>query len=174
MAIYLNTNQSLQNYKRLLNSKYFVDKSNIIDKINDLIDTSDCYLCITRPRRFGKSSVADMLGAYYSHAIDSKDIFDKLNVSKCESYEENLNKYNVINISFNKIPDKQKTYDEYISLIQDGLISDIKQAYPQLKTERFHTISDMLCLTNESLFLYLMNGIIYLVINSLKKIKMTF
>lgn len=82
MAIYLNTNKSLQNYEALYRSKYFVDKSLIIENLNDCIGTSNKYLCITRPRRFGKSSVAHMLGAYYSKAIDSKDIFDTLKISQ--------------------------------------------------------------------------------------------
>lgn len=55
MTIYLNTNKPLENYKNLYRSKYFVDKSLIIEKLNDLINTSDKYVCITRPRRFGKS-----------------------------------------------------------------------------------------------------------------------
>ena len=45
--------------------KYFVDKSEIISIINENISTKSKYICVTRPRRFGKLSVADMLGAYY-------------------------------------------------------------------------------------------------------------
>ncbi|MGL5150365.1 MAG: AAA family ATPase, partial [Clostridium sp.] len=63
MSIYLNSDKPLINYNKLVNTKYFVDKSLIIEKINEVIDTSDCYICITRPRRFGKSSVTDMLGS---------------------------------------------------------------------------------------------------------------
>ena len=105
MAVYLNTRKSFENFKELSSYEYFVDKSNIISLINKKISTSDKYICITRPRRFGKSSVADMLGAYYTKAVNSREIFDKLEVSESESYEANLNKYNVISISFNKIPE---------------------------------------------------------------------
>ncbi|MGM9978157.1 MAG: AAA family ATPase, partial [Clostridium sp.] len=66
MTIYLNTNVALENYKELIRSKYFVDKSQIIDKFNDLIGTSECHVCITKPRRFGKTSIINMLGAYYT------------------------------------------------------------------------------------------------------------
>ena len=81
MAVYLNTNKNLENYKELYNEEYFVDKSKIISLINKKINTKSKYLCITRPRRFGKSSIANMLGAYYSKAVDSKDIFDNLDVN---------------------------------------------------------------------------------------------
>ena len=47
----------------------------LIEKINEILDTRDKFLCITKPRRFGKSSVADMLGAYYSKAFNSEDVF---------------------------------------------------------------------------------------------------
>ena len=103
MSIYLNTNVALENYKKLIKSRYFVDKSMIIDNLNRLIDTSDCYVCITKPRRFGKSSIINMLGAYYTNGYDTKDIFDKLKISNSDSFLENLNKYNVINICLSKI-----------------------------------------------------------------------
>ena len=117
MTVYLNTNKPLENFKSLYRSKYFVDKSLIIERLNEVIGTSDKYICVTRPRRFGKSSVADMVGAYYSKAVDSKDIFDELNISKCNGYVENLNKYNVINVSFNEIPDNMNRYEDYINNI---------------------------------------------------------
>ena len=69
MAIYLNTDTALENYKKLIKSKYFVDKSLIIGKLNNLLDTSECYVCITKPRRFGKSSIINMLGAYYINML---------------------------------------------------------------------------------------------------------
>ena len=50
--------------EELYRSDYFVDKSLIIERLNKLIGKRSKYLCITRPRRFGKTSVADMIGAY--------------------------------------------------------------------------------------------------------------
>ena len=117
MSIYLNTNKPLKNYNHLYRSKYFVDKSLIIEELNEVILTSDRYVCITRPRRFGKSSIVDMLGAYYSKGLDSSSIFDNLKISESKNYKEHLNKYNVINISFNEIPDNMKSYEEYINNI---------------------------------------------------------
>lgn len=139
MSIYLNTNSALINYKKLIKSEYFVDKSAIISKLNKLIDTSDCYICITKPRRFGKSSLLNMLGAYYTKGIDSKDIFDKLNNSKMESYNEHLNKYNVINISFSEIPENMKCYDDYISNITNNLKKDLLDSF----SNRFKESEDL-------------------------------
>ena len=132
MTIYLNTNIALENYKQLIRSKYFVDKSQIIDKFNDLIGTSECHVCITKPRRFGKTSIINMLGAYYTKGYNSKDIFDKLNISKSKSYMENLNKHNVINISLSNLPDKMNSYNDYINGIRKSIINDIKEKYPKI------------------------------------------
>ena len=123
MTLYLNTNKPLENYTRLVNTENFVDKSMIIEKTNKLINTTNNYLCITRPRRFGKSSVIDMLGAYYSKSFDSSFIFDNLKISEVHSYKNNLNKYNVVNISFNEITDNMKTYEEYIN----NIVNEIKK-----------------------------------------------
>lgn len=155
MAIYLNTTNSFENYRELVNEEYFVDKSFIITLLNKKISTKNKYICVTRPRRFGKSSVAHMLGAYYSKATDSRELFDGLNISKYDDYEDYLNKYNVISINFNRIPDKNKSYEGYIDLIQSALIDDIKSMYPNLDFKSFFTISDMLfCTEDKFIFIF--------------------
>ncbi len=68
MAVCLNTRSALILYKELKDSQYFVDKSALIESINKRIRTSMKYVCITKPRRFGKTSVINMLGAYYCKA----------------------------------------------------------------------------------------------------------
>ena len=166
MNIYLNTDKPYENYKRLVNTEYFVDKSSIIKKLNNLLNTTNCYVCITRPRRFGKSSIADMLGAYYSKAVDSREIFDKLNISKCIGYKENLNNHNVINISFNDIPDEGNRYEHYIAMIKNSLKSDIAHKYPEINLDDFYTISSMLRATKEK-FIFIFDEWDYIFNNNL-------
>lgn len=140
MALFLNTNKSLELFKALYKSKYFVDKSMIIETLNEYIGTSDRYVCITRPRRFGKSSVTQMLGAYYSKDMNSKEIFDTLNIRKCGSYEGNLNKYNVISVSFNEISDNMKTYQDYVN----NIIIELKKEVIELANKDNLNESDSL------------------------------
>ena len=166
MAIYLNSDKPFNNYKKLLNTKYFVDKSLIIEKINEVIDTADGYICITRPRSFGKSSVADMLGAYYSKAVDSKAIFDNLKISSCDSYKENLNKYNVIYISFNRLSDRGNTYDDYIERIKTNIRRDIVEKYPHIDVDKYFSISDMLESLNDK-FIFILDEWDYIFSNNL-------
>jgi len=49
-----------------LNSKIYVDKTGMIGYTNKVLGTLQAYICNSRPRRFGKSITANMLGAYYS------------------------------------------------------------------------------------------------------------
>ena len=83
MAIYLNTKGCFKNYKELCRDEFFVDKTKIISMINKKISTKNKYICITRPRRFGKTSVADMLASYYTKSdealkqIKEKEYFQK-------------------------------------------------------------------------------------------------
>ena len=160
MSIYLNTNKPLINYMNLYRSKYFVDKSSMIEKLNEVIETSDKYICITRPRRFGKSSVIDMLGSYYSIAVDSKDVFDNLKISSFPSYTEHLNKYNVINISFNDLSERGNTYEDYIEMIRTSITKDIVEKYPHIN------ISSMIRDTNDK-FIFLLDEWDYIFNNSL-------
>ena len=166
MSIYLNSSRQLENFKQLYRKKYMVDKSDIIEKLNEVIETADKYICITRPRRFGKSSVADMLGAYYCKTYDSREIFDNLNISRSDSYLEYINKYNVISISFNKTPENGKTYDDYISMIKERLTEDIKSSYGNLLEGKYVTISDLLMATNEK-FIFILDEWDYIFNNNL-------
>ncbi|MGL4850669.1 MAG: AAA family ATPase, partial [Clostridium sp.] len=73
MANYLNLKDTQVNFSELKNSKLFVDKSNIIELLNEKINTADKYICVTKPRRFGKTSIVNMLSAYYTKNLDSKE-----------------------------------------------------------------------------------------------------
>ena len=168
MAIYLNTDTALENYKKLIKSKYFVDKSLIIGKLNNLLGTSECYVCITKPRRFGKSSIINMLGAYYTKGYNSKDIFDKLNISKEKSYLENLNKYNVINISFSDIPSDELVYSNYINNIEGQIKKDILEIFKDKKIEQNQQLYKMLLETKEQ-FIFIIDEWDYIFSHNLFK-----
>ena len=98
MAVCLNTRSALILYKELVDSPYFVDKSALIENMNKRIRTNMKYVCITKPRRFGKTSVLNMLEAYYCKAYDTAALFDGLSISSSETYAVHLNQYNVIHL----------------------------------------------------------------------------
>lgn len=156
MAVYLNTNSALILYKELKNSEYFVDKSSMIEAINRRIRTNTKYICITKPRRFGKTSILNMMGAYYCKAYDSGEVFDALTIGKSGQYTVHLNRYNVINICLSNLPEDGNTYENYINLIKCSLKDDLTEAYPELGDKEFRKISDMLAATNDE-FVFLID-----------------
>ena len=89
MGSYLNPGS--ERFRTSLRSQIYVDKSLLIAEINKLIRTEQKYVCVSRPRRFGKSMAADMLLAYYSNGEDTSSLFDDLKISKKASYHEHLN-----------------------------------------------------------------------------------
>ena len=61
---------------------YYVDKTGLIACMNEVLDSTDAYICNSRPRRFGKSYAANMLAAYYSKGADSEEMFFDLEIGK--------------------------------------------------------------------------------------------
>lgn len=149
MAIYLNTNAAYKDFEMLRNDRYFVDKSAMIQKVSERIKTKNRYLCITKPRRFGKTSALNMLGAYYGKAYPSGSLFEDLGISRSESYVSHLNKYNIVNISMNCMPETGNTYADYLELVAGSMKDDIKEAYPELAKREFRRLPDLLAATGD-------------------------
>ena len=117
-------------FKGIRNSD-FIDKSGLLEILNDCIDTPHRYICVSRPRRFGKSVAAKMIYAFYDRKSDSAPLFDDLEIAKQPSYKTHLNKYPTIYIDWNKFSelDEQSVVEE----AQKEVIKDIKESYPFLK-----------------------------------------
>lgn len=132
MSYFLNTPITNNSFTEVANYKYFVDKSELIGKVTECIDTPNKYICITRPRRFGKTINAMMLACYYSKNADFKELFDKLKISESLSYLEHLNKHNVVFITWCNPTIEDRNYDEYMKGFVPQLISDLKEAFPHV------------------------------------------
>ncbi|MDO5550510.1 MAG: AAA family ATPase [Lachnospiraceae bacterium] len=131
MGIYLNGSSAYTLYKSETTKPYFVDKTRMIAELIPLVEQGGNCICVTRPRRFGKTMAADMIASYFSRGMDSADIFDSLWIGGEPKYEAHRNQHHVIQISFNKIPRRCKTYEQYISRIENQLLEDLQNAYPE-------------------------------------------
>lgn len=133
MGFYLNSNSQYSLYESESAKPYFVDKTMILQELFSLIEEGKSYLCITRPRRFGKTVMANMIGAFFAKEMDSSALFDGMNISKIEGYKENLNQHNVIYIDFSQWNGTCSSYQEYITNIVELLREDLHAAYPECK-----------------------------------------
>ena len=130
MALYLNQNND--KFKEYKSARIFIDKSNLIKECNSLFGTSDKYMCITRPRRFGKTMALSMLNAYYSKGCDSQSLFEKLNIAKDNSYLEHLNKHNVIWIDMANLYTDIKDKNIFVEKIKFNILRDLKEYYSNI------------------------------------------
>ena len=89
-------------------------------------------MCVSRPRRFGKSTAADMLAAYYGRNEDTSVLFEKLKISQEQSYQKHLNKYDVIKINMQEFLSMSESVEDMLSILQMRLIKDLKSAYPEV------------------------------------------
>lgn len=128
MGIYINPGNS--GFRRILNGEY-VDKTGMIRLVNQTIDTTKNLICISRPRRFGKSFAAQMLCAYYDKTCDSHELFENLAISSDPSYNEYINKYDVIYLDMTNLIGKTHP-ENLIKYIQESVSAEIISAYPDV------------------------------------------
>ena len=94
MGIYLNPGND--GFREAVNSEIYVDKTGLIEQTNRYMNTEQKYICVSRPRRFGKSMALKMLAAYYSCGCDSADLFRGRKIEDSKTFQDNLNQYDVI------------------------------------------------------------------------------
>ena len=143
MGFYLNSHSAYTLYRDEVRKPYFVDKSRLLEELFPLVEEGNSHICITRPRRFGKTIMANMVASFFSKNIDSRDIFASLEIAASENYTRYRNQYRVIHIMFNELPDECQSYEQYIARIKMLLCMDLKQAYPELDFSVVNTIWDM-------------------------------
>ncbi|MDE7272686.1 MAG: ATP-binding protein [Lachnospiraceae bacterium] len=133
MGTYLNPGNS--GFAGIRNDVY-VDKSGLISLINQTIDTPRCLTCISRPRRFGKSFAAKMLCAYYDKTCDSSALFDDLEISRKEAYQntykQHRNKYDVIYLDMTYVKLYSGNFQKIVSYISEKITEELSYAYPAL------------------------------------------
>ena len=79
MGRYLNSRVPFEVYREIAGTRFFVDKSLILEEILSAVEVDgQKYLCITRPRRFGKSIMACMVAAFLGKAVDAEKLFGRL------------------------------------------------------------------------------------------------
>lgn len=144
MGTYLNSITPYTLYKSESLSPYFVDKTLMLRELFPYVSEGNRHICITRPRRFGKTIMANMISSFFQKASDSSDVFDSLAISQVDDYRRYKNQYNVIRIDFSKMPRNCDSYTQYIERIEALLIEDVKEAYPQVKINEADAVGDIL------------------------------
>ena len=128
MGIYLNPGN--QGFAESLNSQIYVDKTGLISYTNRVIGTAQKYICVSRPRRFGKTMAAGMLTAYYGRECESGELFEGLAIEKDVSFKKHLNQYDVIFLNMQNFLSRAKSADSFVLFLQECVLKDLAKAYP--------------------------------------------
>ena len=130
MGSYLNP--SSERFQTSLRSEIYVDKSMLIAQINRKVRTEQKFICVSRPRRFGKSMAAEMLAAYYGSGEDTASLFDGLKIAGDVSYREHLNQYDVIKINMQSFLSGTSTVDAMLERLQRYVSVELRAKYRDL------------------------------------------
>lgn len=128
MGIYVNPGNVA--FRRAVCSDIYIDKTRLIESINSKIGKMDNAICVSRPRRFGKSMAADMLVAYYSKGCESGSLFEGKNIEQAESYKQHLNQHNVIRLDIQRFLENERDLDIFIDEIQMEVIKELRLEFP--------------------------------------------
>lgn len=130
MGNYLNPGN--EKFRRMIQSEIYVDKTGMIKYTNSVLDTAQNYVCVSRPRRFGKSMAANMLTAYYSRGCDSKKLFHSFEIEKDKDFEKYLNQYNTIFLNMQEFLSRSYNVEKLIERVKKLVIRDLKMEYPEV------------------------------------------
>lgn len=153
MGFYLNSKKPGLLFGENASAAYFVDKTAILKELIPLVESEPAgvcrkngnkYICITRPRRFGKTVMANMISSFFGKGTNSRALFDTLAAACDPAYQKHLHKHNVIHIMLNEMPDECTSYKEYIARIKRLLLEDLIRAFPDARIQETDALWDAL------------------------------
>lgn len=130
MGVYLNPDNS--KFEEAVNSAVYIDKTGLIEYTNSVLHTMQHNVCVSRPRRFGKSMAANMLTAYYSRGCDSRELFSKYRISQSDDFTKHLNQYDTIFLNIQEFLSRSSDIRGLIERIKRLVLRDLKKAYPDI------------------------------------------
>lgn len=148
MGIYLNPGN--EGFQSALRSQIYVDKTGMLAYTNSVLDTEQRYICVSRPRRFGKSITAEMLAAYYDRSCDSSELFRNRKIAKEKDYEYHRNQYDVIYLDVNSFRNQEQGICDLVPSIQKAVIGEIKECYGKCLAEDIRQLSQVLAQVNQA------------------------
>lgn len=165
MGVYLNSGN--KGFWESIRSKIYVDKTGLISCTNELINTEEKYICVSRPRRFGKSMALKMLAAYYSRGCDSTDLFKGLKIESSDSFRIHLNQYDVISLNMQQflieagsgkvteyleqevLEELHEEYEEILKGRDMGLAAALRKIYAKTDKQFIFLVDEWDCVMRE-------------------------
>ena len=140
MGTYLNPGSD--RFQETINTEIYVDKTEMISYLNEILKTERKYVSVSRPRRFGKSIAANMLCAYYGKG-DSKELFASSKLAKCDGWDRYLNQFDVIKIVMTDFIKEKIDVEKSLEKMTKRILVDLSEAYPDVKYDEDDLVYSM-------------------------------
>ena len=141
MGLYVNPGN--EKFTKAIRSEIYVDKTMLLSELNRRLGTEDCFLAVSRPRRFGKTMAESMMAAYYSKGCDSAGLFRGFRIAGDPGFSEHLNKYNVLHLDINRFWSDHKA--EALARMREAVLEEFREEFPGTAFGDSLTIAD--CVT---------------------------
>ena len=128
-----------------VNSEIFVDKTEMIQYLNSVINTQQRFVSVSRPRRFGKTMAADMICAYYDRETDSRELFERRKLFGCAviktpekdiHWDEYLGKFDVIRLVMTDFMEDSNSVRDMLDYLKEEVTTELIESYPQISFGR--------------------------------------
>ena len=140
MGIYVNPSEEL--LKMAVNSRVYVDKSMILHELNHVLNSEDRFVCVARPRRFGKSMAGNMIAAYYSKAANSRSILEKLKIAQTPEFETYLNAFHVIQFDMNAFYSNSNKKKSIVPMFTSEIREEFMEEFPDCGIKKSDTLAN--------------------------------
>ena len=120
----------------------YIDKSKIITELNKVFGSSLSRVCVSRPRRFGKTMVTNLIAAYYSRSVDTRPIFEKLLISQQPDWDARLNKCNVIKIDLGEFYSRYHNEGGIIKKLNERVVAEMRYEFSEVNIPADAPIAD--------------------------------
>ena len=130
VGIYLNP--GAEKFRMALHSKIYVDKTAMLALLNEQLNTEGRYVCVSRPRRFGKSMAANMIAAYYDRTVDGAALFQGCQIAADAAFDAFRNRFDVLQLNMQEFLSRAKDMDSLLLRLRRIVLRDLFRAYPDV------------------------------------------
>ncbi len=145
MGMYLNPGAN--KFRMSLNSEIYVDKTGMLAFLNKVIRTDQRFVCVSRPRRFGKTMAANMVSAYYDRTVDGAQLFQGLAIAADASFDSYRNRYDVLHLNMQEFLSRTQDMQGLLDRLRRIVLRDLQREYPDIdyfdRSDLIETLNDI-------------------------------
>ena len=133
MGIYLNPGAG--RFLTARSSKIYVDKTALLGELDAVFGTEQRFVCVSRPRRFGKTMAANMVCAYYDRTV-GREVFDGLEIARETGASGDRGTCDVLRINMQEFLSEAEDMEGLLAELREALLWELLEAYDALRYRR--------------------------------------